>query len=422
MGRIIFTRANLLDGEHPAQKNATVVVEGERIASVSAGGAAPASRQGGDTVFDLAGRALMPGMVLCHYHPSYHKIGAYGGPIDLQYQPPTLAMIGARNAQTTIECGFTSAVGAGTVHNIDVALREAIEMGIVTGPRLIASGRDLVTTGSQVGGWPWWWQVGLAGVARQCDGPEEFRKAVRDELAKGVEMIKLYPTVGHPGPWPEERMNITVEEMRAAAEAVHERGKKIRAHVSSKRAILASCATGIDVIDHADAVDGECIDAILRAAAFVVPSCLYPESVLAEARRRGETDRPRYREAQQTLDRFYGILPEMQSAGVKLVLGDDYGTATLAHGEYAKEMELYVKRVGIAPLQVLRWATKNGAELMGMGGQLGAVEQGKLADLLVIDGDPVADIAVLQDRSKIQAIMKGGQFVKNELAGAGGKR
>jgi imidazolonepropionase-like amidohydrolase len=235
-------------------------------------------------------------------------------------------------------------------------------------------------------------------------------------------MIKLYPTIGHPGPWPPDRLTMTVDEMRAAAEAVHERGKKIRAHVATKMGILASCEAGLDVIDHADAIDGQCIDAILRCGAFVVPSSLYPESVLQEARRRGEAGHPRFRQMQETLDRFLGMLPEAAAAGVKLVLGDDYGTATIPHGTYAQELELYVKQAGIAPLDVIRWATKNGAELMGRADDLGAIEQGKLADLLVVDGDPTADIAVLRDTARLHAIMKGGAFVKNELANAGGRR
>ena len=119
----------------------------------------------------------------------------------------------------------------------------------------------------------------------------------------------------------------------------------------------------------------------------------------------------------EDFERMCSILPEASQAGAKLVVGDDYGTVNLPHGDYGKELELYVKHAGLSPLEVLTWATRNGAELMGMGDALGTIEAGKLADILVVDGDPSADITVLQDLDKLLAIMKGGEFFKDSLPG-----
>ncbi|MBI3744412.1 MAG: amidohydrolase family protein, partial [Chloroflexi bacterium] len=226
---------------------------------------------------------------------------------------------------------------------------------------------------------------------------------------------KLYPTMGHPGPWDPDRLTMTMDELKAVAETVHERGKKCRGHIVTKKGILAGIEAGLDLIDHGDSMDGECISAITETGTFVCPSGHFIVTLLDEAKRRGESDSPYWRRVQDEFDRFCSILPEANSAGMKLVVGDDYGTAKMPHGMYAKELETYVKTMGIAPVDVIRWATKNGAELMGMADKLGTIEKGKLADLLVIDGDPTMDIKVLQDLNKLKAIMKGGRFVKDTL-------
>ena len=221
----------------------------------------------------------------------------------------------------------------------------------------------------------------------------------------------------------------------SAATAAHLRGKKIRAHVASKRGILECAKAGFDIIDHADRMDAECIDAILEAGSFVVPSMMFPlrylgvmEQIDLEEIRPLMPGMPRIESIPDLKRRVRGIredfeytrsiLPEAHAAGVKMLMGDDYGTRLLQQGEYAAELEFYVEDLGFDPIDVIRWGTRNGAEAMDAGDDLGTVAVGKLADLLVVDGDPVADIACLQDRDNLLAILKGGLFVKDELGRA----
>jgi imidazolonepropionase-like amidohydrolase len=413
MGRTFFRRANLLDGVHSARKNTTVVVEGERISAVGTNGDVP-KPSAQDTVYDLNGRSLMPGMVQCHYHVAYDNIGTLTD-LDLKHPPTYLTLVAARNAELLLRSGFTGAVGAGSLHNIDVTLKRAINNGLIQGPRFLTCGRDIVTTGDSVDFHPSWWKLGMDGLGLICDGPDEFRKAVRDEIKQGVEIIKLYPTGGHGLAWPADVMTMTQAELDAAADAAHERGRKIRGHIISKRGILAALDAGLDVIDHSDLMDEECIERFLKQGTFVVPSLYFPYMMVEQKRRTGKAAFPGVDEMERGLEHSYRILPKAQAAGVKLVIGDDFGTSAMPHGEYAKELEAYVKGAGISALEVLTWATRNGAELLGMRDDLGAIEAGKLADLLVVDGDPSEDITLLQNRANLHVVMKGGRFVECEL-------
>jgi imidazolonepropionase-like amidohydrolase len=255
----------------------------------------------------------------------------------------------------------------------------------------------------------------MEGLGLICDGPDEFRKAVRDEIKQGVDIIKLYPTGGHGLSWPADIMTMTLDEMKAASETAHERGKKIRGHIISKRGILAGMEAGLDVIDHCDMMDDECIERLIKQNAFVTPSLYFPYMVVEEKRRTGKSNWSGADEMARGLENSYKILPKAHAAGVKFLIGDDFGTAAMPHGDYAKELEAYVKGAGIPALDVIKWATHNGAELMGMSDQIGTIETGKLADLLVLNGDPVADITLLQDRKNLQVIMKGGKFVECQL-------
>ena len=413
MGRTFFRRANLIDGIHAPRKNATVVVEGERITAVGTNGDAPKPTTQ-DIVYDLNGRSLMPGMVQCHYHVAYDNVGALID-LDLKHPPTYLTLVAARNAELLLRSGFTGAVGAGSLHNIDVTLKKAIANGLIQGPRFLTSGRDIVTTGDSVDFHPSWWKLQMEGLGLICDGPDAFRKAVRDEIKQGVEIIKLYPTGGHGLSWPADVMTMTQAELDAAAETAHERGKKIRGHIISKRGIVAALDAGVDVIDHADMMDEECIERFIKQGTFVVPSLYFPYMMSEQKRRTGKAAFPGVEEMERGLEQSYRMLPKAQAAGVKLVVGDDFGTSAMPHGDYAKELEAYVKGAGIPAIDVLQWATKNGAELLGMKDDLGTIEAGKLADLLVVNGDPSADITILQDRKNLHVVMKGGQFVECAL-------
>jgi imidazolonepropionase-like amidohydrolase len=297
-----------------------------------------------------------------------------------------------------------------------VTLKRAINQGMIPGPRFMACSRDVVTTGDSVDFHPSWWKLQMEGLGLICDGPDEFRKAVRDEIKQGVDIIKLYPTGGHGLSWPADVMTMTLAEIQAASETAHERGKKIRGHIISKRGILAGLETELDVIDHCDMMDDECIEGLVKQGTFVTPSLYFPYMVVEEKRRSGKSNWGGADEMERGLENSYRILPRAHSAGVKFVIGDDFGTSAMPHGDYAKELEAYVKGAGIPALDVIKWATANGAELMGMKDELGSIEAGKLADLLVVNGDPAEDITVLQNRANLDVVMKGGRFVECQLA------
>jgi imidazolonepropionase-like amidohydrolase len=170
---------------------------------------------------------------------------------------------------------------------------------------------------------------------------------------------------------------------------------------------------GIDIVDHCDAMDDEVIAALLSTGATVVPSLHFPKHFL-EAYGSGLGFAAE--EIQADLQHMYDIIPKAQAAGVRFVLGDDYGAVGFPHGMYGAELRLYVEQVGLSPLDVIGWATRNGAELVGRSDDLGTIEPGKLADLLVIDGDPSEDIGVLADQPPA-AVLKGGELVSGALEG-----
>jgi len=414
MARLILSGATVLDADGP-RPHSTVAVEDRRIAAVCSDSVADAALDArpDDRVVDLGGRTVMPGLVSSHFHATYHELGSKVAPFGLEEPPALQAVRAAHHLELALRCGFTGAVSAGAPFAIDAAMKTAIAEGLFPGPRLMAGSRDVSTTGHAGDkSFPWYWDVGARGAVNRSDGPDEFRRAVREEIKQGAEIIKMFVTGGHGTVAPAEQTEMSRAELSAGIEAAHERGALVRGHIANRDALHMALDAGIDVVDHGDGLDETAIERMVGHGTFLVPSQLFPAR-FAEMTGGGLGFGAGMAE---DIERALAILPLANEAGVKLLCGDDYGAIGLPHGRYADELEFYVKEAGIAPLDVLRWATRHGAELMGRGHELGAVQQGFLADLLVVDGDPLSDIALLEYPERLLAIMKGGTLAKDELA------
>ncbi len=420
MARILFRSANLLDGEHEARPGTTVVVEGDHFTHVGDERAQPA--RPGDRVVDLAGRTLMPGMVLSHYHSTYRDITILPAPLGLEKPPGYLMLVAAENVRRALHAGFTGILSAGVVNdNIDAELALAIEEGVVPGPRLVPGGLALDTTGDYNDTGSYWWRLGNTGAQRFCDGPEAFRKAVREETKRGVRIIKIFASGGHGVAEDASTRGFATDELRMIVATAHQRGVPVRAHCAWRDLILECIREGVDIIDHGDEADAECIDAMAQKGTFLCPS-LYLVKQLLDYRGEIPIATPEQIEVvRREFDHACEVVPQAHAAGVRLLTGDDYGILMLPHGNYAAELEFYVKDLGVPPLDVLRWATVHGACAMGRGEDLGRVAPGRIADLVVVDGDPSADISLLGDPERILAVAKGGSLVVDRLGRAQGE-
>jgi imidazolonepropionase-like amidohydrolase len=418
VARLILAGGTVLDADGP-RPHSTVVVEHRRISVVCGDNVAEAALDARpeDRVVDLGGRTVMPGLVSSHFHATYHELGSKMAPFGLEEPPALQAVRAAHHLELLLRSGFTGAVSAGAPFAIDASMKTAIAEGLFPGPRLMAGSRDVSTTGHAGDkSFPWYWDVGARGAVNRSDGPDEFRRAVREEIKQGAEIIKMFVTGGHGTVAPAEQTEMSRAELSAGIEAAHERGVLVRGHIANRDALHMALDARIDVVDHGDGLDEAAIGRMVDQGTFLVPSQLFPARF---AEMMGGGGLGFTAAMAQDIEHALAILPVANEAGVKLLCGDDYGAIGLPHGRYADELEFYVKEAGIAPLDVLRWATRHGAEVMGRAHELGSVREGYLADLLVVDGDPLSDVGVLQDATRLVAIMKGGTLVVDELDALG---
>ena len=411
MGRLILKDASVLDGVNPA-RTATVVIAGDRIEQLVPAGE-PVATAADDRVVDLGGRTVMPGMVLGHYHATYQDIGLVPKPFGLDEPAALLALRAARNYRLALDWGFTGVISAGAPARVDPAMKRAIAEGTAVGPRIMTCGRDVSTTGhcNDIS-YPSHWRIGSTEGIAIVDGPEGFRRAIREEIKDGVEIIKIFATGGHGVNVPSEQWQVSREELEMAIRTADERGAKVRAHLANRDAILCAIELGIHIVDHGDGFDDACIDAAATRGTFLAPSLHFPKKMLEVA---PGTD---YAEGMRAdFDAMAAILKKADEAGVPILLGDDYGAYGFPHGIYADELPLYVEAAGVSPLTVIRWATVNGAGAMGLKDQCGRIAPGMLADFLVVEGDPSKDIRLLCDRANLLAVFKGGVAHSDRLDG-----
>ena len=415
-GTTVITNGQIIDGTGAAPiPQGVVVIRDGRLSYV--GSANEAGTLPHDAVrIDAQGGTIMPGLIEAHFHPTYFNVAALED-LDIKYPVEYVTLLAAANAKLALECGYTSARSGGSLFNIDVWLKKAIEADLMPGPRMAASGREICGAAGLMDWNPDYRKIGMEGLVLLINGPDEARAAVRKLVKDGVEWVKTYPTGDAAAPDVNDHHTLcmTFEEMHAVVATAHNHGMKVTGHCRATEGIKNALKAGYDTIEHGTFMDDETMELLLARDVPVVPA-LYFELASIE-------NGPAYGMGQKVIDGHQETLEggaesarRILKEGGRLGMGGDYGFAWNPHGDYAKELTFFVNYVGFTPLQTILCATKTGAEILGRGHELGTLEVGKLADVLIVDGDVAKDISLLEKREKFIAVMQGGIIKAGQLA------
>ena len=354
---------------------------------------------------DVQDKTVLPGLIDTHVHICFDpNPGHHASWVSESISTHTIR--GARNARAMLESGITSIRTLGTPHDLDLTIRDAIRQGIIPGPRIIAAGRGISMTGGH-GHY----------ISMESDGPEAVRKAVRTAIRNGADVIKLFITGGvmSPGGKP-GRPQLNRDEIDVAILEAHKIGLKVTGHAEGKQGVSDALAAGIDCIEHGYFMENEeGLAMLVEKGVYLVPTLMayqliaygldagVPPEAAANAEMALEYNTVGFRKAVR--------------AGAKIAMGSDAGTAFNDHGRSWRELTFMVK-YGMTPMQALVAATRSGAELLGIGSDVGTIEEGKLADILVVEGDPLTDIAQI---GQMRVVIKDGEIVRNDLAEVEGR-
>ncbi|MFL5625831.1 MAG: amidohydrolase family protein [Ktedonobacteraceae bacterium] len=353
-------------------------------------------------VFALDGMTLLPGLIDCHVH-----LFADAGPegrLNTDELPGFALLRAAYHARRTLEAGITTVRDCGGQNHMEFALRQTIAAGYCRGPRLVLAGRLLSMTSAGA--------EAFNGMYREADGADGVRKAAREQLKAGADVIKVMATgaVMTPGEQP-GASQFTFEELCAAAEEAHKAGRKVAAHAHGSAGILTAVLAGTDTIEHGSLLceAPEAIQRMSERGVFLVPTLatsamtthcdLIPDFMAENDRNLGDAPQRSVRAA--------------LAAGVPIAMGTDAGVPFVMHGDNAIELVLMVE-AGLTPMQSIVASTSNAAHALGLQHEIGTVEVGKCADLLVIDGDPLDDITVFTRKERLRLVIHKGQIVTAE--------
>ena len=413
MADTLFTNVRILDGTGANPYSGSVLVQGKRIRQVvrSAGAISSISAQ----VIDGAGATLMPGMCEAHTHFSWNNSATLAGIQTMPLEEHVLWC--AKVAKQYLQAGFTSCVGAACAKpRLDVVIRNAIKSGQIPGPRYLAASQEITVPGGLGDETLSHLPFPEYSFGVNVNGAEDMRKVVRMFLKYGVDSVKLNLSGDNFTPdSPAETTWMTDAEVAAAMEEVKMRGKRGIAHARSCASVKQALRHGIDLIYHASFTDTETLD-LLEAAkdrVFVAPGIAIIYAMLHEAEAYGISHAKAVEMGYHIeWDAAVDSLSKMHKRGIRVLPGGDYGFAFTPHCQNARDLEFFVKYLGFTPMEAIRATTLYGGQIMMQGNELGAVKDGYLADLMLVDGDPLANLSILRDPKRILAVMKDGEFAK----------
>ena len=413
MADVLFTNVRIFDGTGAEPFAGEVLIQGNRIARVARG--TRALPVAGGTVIDGAGATLMPGLIEAHTHLSWNDAATLE---EIQRMPLEEHVLWtAAVAKRYLEAGWTSCVGAACAKpRLDVVVRNAINEGLIPGPRYLAASQEITVAGGLGDEMLPHLPFPEFSFGVVVSGPDEMRRAVRMFLKYGVDSIKLnlsgdnfMPSAPAGTTW------MSDEEVAVAVQEVRLRGKRVAAHARSCESIKQCVRHGIDIIYHASFTDEEALEMLeaTRDKHFVAPGIGILHAMLYEAEPWGIS-------RARAMDMGYEVelaaaaesLRKMHRRGIRVLPGGDYGFAFTPHCQNSRDLELFVKYLGFTPMEALLSATRSGGEIMGRPGELGQIRDGYLADVLLVDGDPLANLSILRDPARMLAVMKDGAFYK----------
>ena len=393
---LILTNARLIDGTGaPPRDGVTVTVDGARIAAIDEAGAAQPPP--GAQVLDLEGRTLLPGLIDAHVHLSSNSLSRPGAQ-SRTLTPDLQAYLLAHDSQAMLAGGITSVRDAGSYGRSLFTLREAAELGLCVAPRLVLCGQIVAATSP--GG------RAFAGMYREADGPEDMRKAVREQIRQGADFIKVMSTGALTVA--DEDVNpaqMTREEMQAIVDEAHRMGFKVASHAEGLDGILLSAACGVDTIEHGEMSHRapEVLDTMAERGIILVPTLCVFEAVAGAA---GRFPDWMLEQAKRLGENAYKTVAAAHKAGVQIAMGADAGP----HGQNARELVKLVE-AGLSPMEGIVAGTSLSARACGLAETTGTVGQGMAADLLVLDGDPLEDVQLFVQAERRWLVLRDGRPV-----------
>jgi len=399
--------------------NPVVVISGKKIEAV--GPAGSIEEPADATVIDIGNRTILPGLFDCHIHlaafncDTFHNYRVSFWEVSPQLQ----SFYALYHAQLCLEQGFTTLrdMGRGT-HKGSFAtemcsVRDAINAGIVPGPRILVGGRVMVS-GSH---------FDLLTMPRAvsrppdftADGPYELRRHVRENLRTGCDLIKTCCSGGVATHASHGVRNMTQEELDAVVDEAHAFNKKCSVHVFTADGQRMCVKAGVDTIEHMVLTDDDATARIVDAGTYVIPTLSHRSDKGIELREKAGAPGNLIRRMKELQPRCFETFHKMRDSGVKMAMGTDTGIDPKM-GESAYELSIYVE-LGMSPMEAIQTATKNAAEALGLLDELGTLEAGKFADIVVVDGNPLEDIQILEDKKNINLVMKEGQIFIDKIGG-----